>query len=87
MHDVPNISTAFSVAIAVIKNGWIGEFVIFLYSQIDRRRHRNSHVIREFTDTLYVINQYLILVRRLKSAFQEKRQRLKKHLQVNPAIQ
>ena len=34
MHDVPNILT-FSVAIAVIKNGWIGEFVIFLYSQID----------------------------------------------------
>ena len=35
MHDVPNISTTFFVAIAVIKNGRIGEFVIFLYSQID----------------------------------------------------
>ena len=35
MHDVPNITTAFSVAIAVIKNHWIDECAIFLYSQID----------------------------------------------------
>ena len=36
---------------------------------------------------MYVINQYLMLVRRLKSAFQERRLCLKKHLQVDPSIQ
>ena len=76
----------FSDAIAVIKMvEWVSLF-IFLYSQIDKRRHRNSHVIRESTDTMYVINQYLMLVNRLKSPFQESRLRLKKHLQVHPRL-
>ena len=36
---------------------------------------------------MYGINQYLMLVRKLKSAFQERRLRLKEHLQVDPSIQ
>ena len=36
---------------------------------------------------MYVIDQYLMLVKRLKSEFQEKRLRLKKNLQVDPSIQ